>query len=133
VYIYLQIKILKSVLVSFMNNNYDAIIIGAGIVGASAARFLSRYDLKILWIEKESDVCMGASCANSAIIHSGFDAAPGTLKASMNVSGNRLWPILAEQLDIPYKQCGSYVIANNSAELDKVKSLFDRGQINGVP
>jgi glycerol-3-phosphate dehydrogenase len=113
-------------------NSYDIIIIGAGVAGASAARFLSRYDLKILWIEKESDICMGASCANSAIIHAGYDATSGTLKSSMNILGNRIWPVLAEQLDIPYMGCGSYVIAQNSAEFSQIKSLYDEGVTNGI-
>jgi len=111
---------------------YDIIIIGAGIAGASVARFLSRYDLKILWLDKESDVCMGASCANSAIIHAGYDAKVGTLKASMNVAGNKMWPTLAEQLDIPFVKTGSYVIAQNQTEFKNLDALYKNGLQNGV-
>ena len=67
-----------------MQDNYDIIIIGAGIVGTLVARFLSRYKLRILLIEKASDLCVGATSANSALIHGGYDALPGTLKAEMN-------------------------------------------------
>ena len=65
--------------------SYDVIIIGGGVVGAAAARELSRYELSVCLLEKEEDVCSGTSKANSAIVHAGFDALPGTLKAKFNV------------------------------------------------
>ena len=67
---------------------YDVIIIGGGVTGAAAARELSRYQAAICVIEKEEDVCCGTSKANSAIVHAGYDAAPGTWKAKLNVRGN---------------------------------------------
>ena len=67
---------------------YDVIVIGAGVTGCSIARELSRYELDLLVLEKEEDVCCGTSKANSAIIHAGHDAAPGSLKARFNVEGN---------------------------------------------
>ena len=67
---------------------YDVMIIGAGVSGCAIARELSRYRLKIGVLEKEEDVCCGTSKANSGIVHAGFDAKPGTLKAKMNVEGN---------------------------------------------
>ena len=70
---------------------YDIIIIGAGVSGAASARELSRYDLNILVLEKEEDVCCGTSKANSAIVHAGYDAANGSLMAKLNVRGNELW------------------------------------------
>ena len=66
---------------------YDAAIIGAGVTGAMTARALSKYDVNVVLIEKENDVAMGATKANSAICHAGFDAATGTLKAKLNVRG----------------------------------------------
>ena len=69
---------------------YDAIVIGAGVVGSAVARELSRKQGKFLVVEKAVDVCEGTSKANSAIIHAGFDAEPGTVKAKMNVLGNRM-------------------------------------------
>jgi len=66
---------------------YDVIVIGAGVVGCMVARTLSRYRLDILLIEKEADVCMGTTAANTAIIHAGYDPVPGSLKAVMNVAG----------------------------------------------
>ena len=69
---------------------YDVVIIGAGVTGSAVARELSRYQLKTVVLEKEEDVCCGTSKANSAIVHAGFDAVPGSMKAQMNVRGNRL-------------------------------------------
>ena len=75
---------------------YDVLIIGAGVIGASIARELSKYQLKVIVLEKENDVCEGTSCANSAIIHSGYDPVPGTLKAKLNVEGVHHKPLRHE-------------------------------------
>jgi len=111
---------------------YDVIIIGAGVVGGMIARTLSKYKISILVIEKESDVCMGTSSANTAIVHAGYDPLPGTLKAELNVRGNRMWDTLAGELNIPFKRTGDYVIASNMDELGKLKELKERGNKNGV-
>ncbi|MBN1248287.1 MAG: FAD-dependent oxidoreductase, partial [Anaerolineae bacterium] len=97
--------------VSSEENSYDLIIVGAGVVGAMTARFLSRYDLKILWIEKEADICTGATSANSAIIHGGYAAHPGTLKAEMNAKAISMWDQLAAELNFGFSRCGTYVVA----------------------
>ena len=68
----------------------DVIIIGAGVSGACCARELARYNLDICVLEKEEDVCAGTSKANSAIVHAGFDAKPGSLMAKLNVEGNEM-------------------------------------------
>ena len=78
----------------------DVIIIGAGVSGCAVARELSRYELDICVLEKESDVCEGTSKANSGIVHGGFDAKPGTLKAKLNVLGNQMMDEMAEKLEI---------------------------------
>lgn len=111
---------------------YDAVIIGAGVVGCAAARELSRYELKILVIDRESDVCEGTSKANSAIIHAGFDAEPGTLKAKLNVQGNALMDRLSDELDIPFKRVGAMVVCYGDDELPKLRNLLERGETNGV-
>ena len=111
---------------------YDTIIIGAGVTGCAAARELSRYDLHILVIDKESDVCEGTSKANSAIIHAGFDAKPGTLKAKLNVQGNALMDKLSSELDIPFRRNGALVVCWNESELPQLEELRDRGIKNGV-
>jgi len=110
----------------------DIVIIGAGVVGCSIARELSRYDLKITVVEKEEDVACGTSKANSAIIHAGFDAAPGTWKAKLNVKGNKLFPALCEELDVPFVMNGSLVVAVSEEEEKALEELLERGRINGV-
>lgn len=112
---------------------YDVIIIGAGVVGCMVARFLSRYKLDILLIEKEADVGMGASSANTAIVHAGYDPVPGSLKAVMNVAGNKMWDTLAGELNFPFERRGDYVVAIGKEELPKLDVLWERGVKNGVP
>ena len=80
----------------------DVIIIGAGVVGCNIARELSRWHLKTTVLEAHDDVACGTTKANSAIIHSGHSSAPGTLMSTYNVRGNKLYPSLCQELDIPY-------------------------------
>jgi glycerol-3-phosphate dehydrogenase len=116
-----------------MAKKYDVIIIGAGVVGCMVARFLSRYKLDILLIEKEADVGMGASSANTAIVHAGYDPMPGSLKAMMNVAGNKMWDTLAGELNFPFERRGDYVVAIGKEELPRLDELWERGVKNGVP
>jgi glycerol-3-phosphate dehydrogenase len=97
------------------------------------ARTLSRYKLDILLIEKEADVCMGTTAANTAIIHAGYDPVPGSLKAVMNVAGNKMWDTLAGELSIPFERRGDYVVAIGEEELPALDELWERGVKNGVP
>ncbi|MEW6651591.1 MAG: NAD(P)/FAD-dependent oxidoreductase, partial [Chloroflexota bacterium] len=112
---------------------YDIIIIGGGVVGCMIARFLARYKLNILLIEKESDVCTGASGANSAIVHPGYDPKPGTLKAALNVLGNAMWDNLSGELGFGFERRGDYVVAIGKDELPALDALLKRGHRNGVP
>lgn len=116
-----------------MPEAYDVIIIGGGVVGSMVARFLSRYKLSILLIDKEADIGTGASCANSAIVHAGYDPLPGTLKAAMNVAGNPMWDALAGELNFPFERRGDYVVAVGKNELPGLKILLEQGKKNGVP
>lgn len=111
---------------------YDVVIIGAGVSGSAIARELSRYDLKICVLEKEEDVCCGTSKANSAIVHAGYDAVPGSLMAKMNVEGNELMEGLAEKLDFPFKRIGSLVICLGEEDRPNLNLLYERGIKNGV-
>ncbi len=111
---------------------YDVVIIGAGVVGAMVARKLSAYQLKICVLEKENDVAMGASKANSAIIHAGFDAKEGSLKAALNVKGNEMMPQIAKELGVPFKNNGSLVIGFCDEDRKELEKLLERGQKNGV-
>lgn len=112
---------------------YDVIIIGSGITGSSIARELSRYNLKTLVLEKDNDVANGTTKANSAIVHAGYDATPGTLKARFNVRGNEIYETICKDLSVPFKRIGSLVVAFNDDEMKMVKDLYDRGIENNVP
>lgn len=111
---------------------YDVAIIGAGVVGGMAARALSAYDLKICILEKENDVAMGATKANSAIVHAGFDAKEGSLKAKLNVRGSEMMEQIADELGVKYKRNGSLVIGFNDEDKQTIQDLYDRGNANGV-
>ena len=112
---------------------YDVAIIGCGVIGAAAAFELSKYKLNIAVLEKENDVAMGASRANSAIIHAGYDPEPGTLMARLNVQGCAMAEQLCKDLSVPYEKIGSLVLAFSDSEMETVKKLYDRGTKNGVP
>ncbi len=116
-----------------MTPTYDIVIIGAGIVGSMTARFLSQFKLNILLIEKEADIGMGASAANSALVHAGYNALPGTNKALTNIRAAEMWPRLSQELGIPYERCGDYVVAVSEADLATLDTLLERGKVNGVP
>jgi glycerol-3-phosphate dehydrogenase len=114
-------------------HEHDIIIIGAGVVGAMMARTLSRYDLDIVWIEKESDICTGATSANSAIVHGGYAATPGTLKAEMNIKAIPMWDQLAAELNFGFSRCGTYVVAIGDAECEALEDQAAHGVANGIP
>lgn len=111
---------------------YDVIIIGAGVSGAATARELSRYRASICVLEKEEDVCCGTSKANSAIVHAGYDAAIGSLKAKLNVRGNEMMGRLSEELDFPFERKGSLVLCLSEDDMPNLQELYDRGVANGV-
>lgn len=111
---------------------FDVIIIGAGVIGCSVARELSKYNAKILVIEKNEDVCSGTSKANSAIVHSGYDAPNGSLKAKFNVQGNRMMEAVCRELDVPFKRIGSLTVCMEAELLPELDKLRERGEKNGV-
>ena len=115
-----------------MNEPYDVIIIGAGVVGSLVARALSRFRLRLLLIDKNSDVAEGTTKANTAIVHAGYDAKPSSLKARLSLAGNHLYDTLCGELDVEFQRCGSYVIAQDAADLLTLDMLYRRGQQNGV-
>ena len=89
---------------------YDAVIIGAGVVGSMIMHTLAKYDLKVCTVDKANDVATGATKANSAIVHAGFDAKEGSLKAILNVKGSQMMPEIADMLGVKYKNNGAFVI-----------------------
>ncbi|HNX13533.1 MAG TPA: NAD(P)/FAD-dependent oxidoreductase [Oscillospiraceae bacterium] len=115
-----------------MSKSYDIAIIGAGVCGCAAAFELSKYDVSSVLIEREPDVSMGTTKANSGIIHAGFDAEPGTLMAKYNVKGAAMMPKLAKELSVEYEQIGSLVVAFDDADQKTLGELYRRGIQNGV-
>ncbi|WP_405341081.1 NAD(P)/FAD-dependent oxidoreductase [Ruminococcus sp.] len=111
---------------------YDIIILGAGVIGCAVARELSKYNAKVLVLEKNEDVCSGTSKANSGIVHSGYDAHNGTLKARFNLEGNRMMGDVCEELDVPFDRIGSLTICTDEKNIPELEALKERGEKNGV-
>ncbi len=112
---------------------YDITIVGCGIIGASLAYQLSQYDLQVLVLEKENDIAMGTTKANSAIVHAGYDPEPGTLISRLNVRGAEMMEDLCRKLDVRYKRIGSLVLAFDEKDRKHLEKLYDNGIKNGVP
>lgn len=110
---------------------YDLAIIGGGVIGSALAYKLSAYDLRIALIEKENDLAMGASRANTALIHAGFDPSPDSLMGKLNVEGNRLCYQICRDLDVEHRQTGSLVLAFEEADLPILEKLYRQGLANG--
>jgi len=111
---------------------FDVLIIGSGAIGSILARELSRYELNVALIDKENDVGNVTSMANSAIIHSGYDPLPGSLKAKFNVLGNPMFDKLAEELDFNFARIGSITVVTEDSQWPMVNELVDRAEKNGV-
>ena len=111
---------------------FDVIVVGGGVIGATILRELTKYRLKVAMVEKESDVAMGQSRANSGIVHAGYDAKEGTLKAKFNLLGNLMMPTYTQELGVKYINNGSIVVAYSPDEIDTLYELKSRGEKNGV-
>ncbi|MDR3255778.1 MAG: NAD(P)/FAD-dependent oxidoreductase [Synergistaceae bacterium] len=112
--------------------DYDIIIIGCGITGATIARELSRYKARTAVLERASDIPFGASRANSSMIHGGFDDEPGTAKAKFCPKGNRMYHSLSEELDFKLREFGSFVCAKGGQDERHLEMLYDQGKANGA-
>ncbi len=106
---------------------YDVSIIGAGIVGSSIARELSKYKLRVCLIEKEEDVATGASKANSSIVHGGYVAKYGTLKGELCIKGNSMYSQLEKELNFGYRKPGALVIGFNEEDEKRIEDLYKNG------
>jgi glycerol-3-phosphate dehydrogenase len=113
--------------------SYDVIVIGGGVIGCAVLRELSRYDLKLLLLEKEADLAEGISKANSGVIHAGFNVPPGSLKARTNVAGLRKIYPLAAELHVPHRKTGKLVLALTDDERPRLEELRSQGERNGTP
>jgi glycerol-3-phosphate dehydrogenase len=113
--------------------HYDAIVIGGGILGCMTARNLRRWQISTLLIEKEADICMGITRANSAIVYAGYDNKPGSLKAELTVRGNANMASLCAQLEVPFSRCGSLLVTYDEESVPKLHKKLKNGLKNGVP
>ncbi len=111
----------------------EILIIGAGVTGCFIARELSRYQVKVTVLDKENDVGNFSSMANSAIVHSGYDPEPGSLKAKLNVMGNAMYDQVCKELDVQFERIGSLTVAIYDEQLPLLADLVKRATLNGVP
>ena len=112
---------------------YDAVVIGGGILGCMTARNLRRWNISTFLLEKEEDVCKGITRANSAICYAGYDNKPGSLKAELTVRGNANMAQLCEELDVPFSRCGSLLVTYDETAVSRLKKKLENGIRNGVP
>ena len=112
---------------------FDVVVIGGGILGCFAARNLRRWNISVLLLEKEADVCMGITRANSAICYAGYDNKPGSRKAAMTVRGNRDMEHLCRELEVPFSRCGSLLVTYDADAVSKLERKLENGMENGVP
>lgn len=110
---------------------YDAAIIGAGIVGTAVARQLSKYDLRIAIIERGNDVAMGATKANSAIVHGGYAEPVTTLKGRLCYRGRLKYRELNEELNFGFAEVGSLVVTFDD-DRSPLERLLEQGRANGL-
>ncbi len=115
------------------NRHIDVLVIGGGIVGTAILHELSHYDVSVVLVERNPDLCDGTSKSNSAIVHTGFDAPPDSLEARMLASARELWPTIIENLRIPYLQTGALLIATSAEEQTIIDTqIAPRSRRNGV-
>ena len=110
----------------------DIIVIGAGVVGCSIARELSKYNLDVLVVEKNSDVSEGISKGNSGIVHAGYNEKIGTLKAKLNIEGNKIFDDLSRDLQFPFKRNGAFILAFSDEDMKTLEGLKENGEKLGV-
>lgn len=115
------------------HEDYDVVVIGAGVIGCCVARELARWDHRVLVIEAGLDLACGSTRANSGIVHTGFDPQPGTLKASYNVRGAKMFSQWQQELGFAYQKNGALVLAFNEQEIETLEELLQRGAQNGAP
>ena len=112
---------------------YDAIVIGGGILGCMTARNLRRWNISVLLLEKEDDICKGITRANSAICYAGYDNKPGSLKSELTVRGNANMDALCKALDVPFSRCGSLLVTYHKDAVSRLERKLENGIRSGVP
>jgi glycerol-3-phosphate dehydrogenase len=112
--------------------DFDVVIIGGGVIGSLISYQLSKYEIKVCLVEKEADLAMEETSANSAIVHAGYDPEPGSNKAKFNILGNEMMEPLCNALNVPFERNGSLVLAFTPEDKEHLLFLMDRGRTNGV-
>ena len=110
----------------------DVVVIGAGAVGCAIARELSKYQIQVMVVDKNEDVGGDASKSNSAIIHTGYDASPGTLESELVVAANPMYPELVKELDVPFKQTGAILPAITQEQFEQLPAIKAKAFKNRV-
>ena len=111
---------------------FDVVVIGGGVVGGLILRELTKYQLNVCMLEKANDVALGSSKANSGIVHAGFDAPVGSMKAKFNVEGNKMMEGVCADLGVKFRRNGSLVVAFTEEDFKTINDLKARGEVNGV-
>ncbi len=130
---FIDVGCFSGILYFIMELMVDITIIGAGITGSLIAHSLSRFDLRVLVLEKENDVAEGATGANSAMVHSGHDPKPGTMKCRYNLLGNRMYPDLCRELQVSYVPIGAFVAAGGKEEEERLDVLIAQCEQRKIP
>ncbi|MBA7621950.1 L-2-hydroxyglutarate dehydrogenase [subsurface metagenome] len=112
---------------------YDVIIIGGGVTGCCIARTLSKYDLNICLLEKEAEIAVGTTKANSGVIHAGFASPRDYVKRHLCIGGNKMYTQAAEELNFPFKRIGSFVVALEDNQIKQLEEERKKGTEDGVP
>lgn len=110
----------------------DVLIIGAGVVGSAIARELSKYELDITILEKDSDIAEGVTKANSGIVHAGYNEKIGTLKGKLNREGNDMFDSLSKDLDFKFERNGALVLGFSEGDMVTLEELKKNGEELGI-
>jgi glycerol-3-phosphate dehydrogenase len=114
-----------------VSDEYDVVVVGAGVVGAALARELALYPLRVALVDAAGDVGEGTSKANTAILHTGFDATPGTLESRLVRRGHELLTAYAAASGIPVEPVGALLIAWDDEQLAALPRLAEKAVANG--
>lgn len=115
-----------------MSEAYDVAIIGAGLVGAAIAFDLHHAGLRVVVLEAEQEICAGVSRTNSGMLHTGFDSKPGTLETRCIRRQAERWPLIFDELRIPYEIPGALLLAKTPEEEAKLPAVVAQAKQNGV-
>ena len=112
--------------------SWDVIVIGAGVVGCAITRRFALSGAKTLLLERGSDILSGASKANSAIMHTGFDAPPDSVELACMKAGYSEYLDIASKMNLPTMKCGALVVAWDESQLAELGGIVEKAHQNGI-